>query len=154
MASAWRIVLASEANRAFSGEGSRRYGGRWNSPGVSLVYASEHQSTAILEIFIHNRPFLPDEGHKLFHLEWPDRLTDVFPTKNLPPDWRNIPASRSTKQIGDDWTLKSRSAVLAVPSALVPEETNFLLNPQHRDFRHVRIARPIDFGFDPRLLGR
>jgi RES domain-containing protein len=154
MASAWRIVLSSEAAQAFSGEGSRRYGGRWNSPGVRAVYASEHQSTAALEIFIHSQPFLPDKGYKAFYLEWPDRIAEVFVAKNLPADWRIIPPPRSTMEIGDQWVLEERSAVLAVPSAITPVERNFLLNPAHRDFDQIRIARPIDFTFDPRLIGR
>ena len=88
MLSAWRIVLASEAARAFSGEGSRRYGGRWNSPGKQVVYMSEHQSTAAFEIFIHNRPFLPDEKFKAFYLEWPNSFTEFIRSKDLPADWR------------------------------------------------------------------
>jgi len=154
MLSAWRIVLASEAARAFSGEGSRRYGGRWNSPGARVVYVSEHQSMAAFEIFIHNRPFLPDEKFKAFYLEWPNSFTEFIRSKDLPADWRVTPASRSTTEIGDRWVRERHSAVLAVPSAIAPAETNFLLNPLHRDFHRVHIARPVDFSFDPRLAGR
>ena len=154
MASAWRIVLESEAHEAFSGEGSRRYGGRWNSPNVRVVYVSEHQSTAALEVFIHNRPFSPNEKYKAFHLHWPDRLTEIFPTKKLPPDWRFSPPSRSTMEIGDCWVRERRSAVLAIPSVISPADTNFLLNPDHPDFKRIRITKPIDYDFDVRLLGR
>ncbi len=84
MAAGWRIVLESEAPTAFSGEGAWRYGGRWNSPGVRIIYVSGHQSTAALEVFVHNKPFLPNQKYKAFPLEWPDGLTETFPLKKLP----------------------------------------------------------------------
>jgi len=154
MASAWRIVRASRAKAAFTGEGPWRYGGRWNSPGIHVVYVSEHQSTAALEIFIHRVPFVLDEEYKAFYLEWPDSLTEILPVKKLPADWRISPPSRSTVEIGDRWVLQRRSAVLALPSAISPADTNFLLNPKHPHFKRIRIHPPTDYDFDPRLLGR
>ncbi|SRR5712692_2405053 len=154
MASAWRIVLESEAATAFSGEGAWRYGGRWNSRNVRVIYASEHQSTAALEVFIHNKPFSPNDKYKAFQLEWPDSLTEIFPVKKLPADWRVTPPSRLTMEIGDRWMEERRSAILAVPSAISPADTNFLLNPDHAGFKRVRIHPPIDYDFDSRLLGR
>src|SRR6059036_381133 len=154
MASAWRIVLESEAATAFSGEGAWRYGGRWNSRNVRVIYASEHQSTAALEVFIHNKPFSPNEKYKAFRLEWSDNLTEIFPTKKLPVNWRVTPPPAETKEIGDCWVQERRSAVLALPSAISPADTNFLLNPEHRDFKRIRIAPPVDYDFDSRLLNR
>jgi len=154
MASGWRIVRASRAQAAFTGEGPRRYGGRWNSPGVRVVYISEHQSTAALEVFANRTPFILDEQYKAFHLEWPDSLTEFFPGKELPAKWRLHPPAMETREIGDRWIRERRSAVLAVPSAVSPADTNFLLNPEHPDFKRIRIASPTDFEFDPRLLDR
>jgi RES domain-containing protein len=154
MASAWRIVRASRAKAAFTGEGPSRYGGRWNSPGIHIVYVSEHQSTAALEIFVHRVPFVLDEEYKAFHLEWPDSLTEVLPVAKLPANWRISPPLAETMEIGDRWTQERRSAVLALPSAISPADTNFLLNPKHPDFKRIRIHPPTDFAFDPRLLGR
>ena len=154
MASAWRIVLESEAPTAFSGEGARRYGGRWNSRNVRVVYVSEHQSTAALEVFIHNKPFSPDEKYKAFHLQWPDGLTEIFSLKKLPLNWRVTPPTAETKEVGNRWIQERRTAVLALPSAISPADTNFLLNPEHPDFKRIRIATPIDYEFDSRLLGR
>jgi RES domain-containing protein len=154
MGSAWRIVLESEAATAFSGEGAWRYGGRWNSRNVRIIYASEHQSTAALEVFVHNKPFTPDEKYKAFRLEWPDSLTERFPSEKLPANWRVLPHPVETREIGDRWFQERRSAVLAVPSVISPADTNFLLNPEHRDFKRVRIGAPIDYDFDPRLLNR
>ncbi len=154
MASAWRIVRASRAKTAFTGEGPWQYGGRWNSPGVRVIYVSEHQSTAAFEVFANRVPFVLDEKYRAFRLEWPDNLTEIFPINKLPADWRISPPSRSTMELGDRWVQERRSAVLALPSAISPADTNFLLNPEHPDFKRIRIHPPIDYDFDPRLLGR
>jgi len=154
MASAWRIVRASREKTAFTGEGPWRYGGRWSSPGLHVVYVSQHQSTAALEIFVHRVPFILGEKYKAFHLQWPDSLTETFPVKKLPVNWRISPPPQETQVIGDRWVRERRSAVLALPSVISPADTNFLLNPEHSDFRRIRIVAPIDFDFDPRLLSR
>jgi len=154
MASAWRIVRASRSNTAFTGEGAWRYGGRWNSPGVHVVYVSEHQSTAAFEVFANRVPFILEEKYKAFHLEWPDSLTEIFPIRKLPANWRVTPPPAETMEIGDRWVQERRSAVLALPSAISPADTNFLLNPEHPDFKRIRIHPPINFNFDARLLGR
>jgi RES domain-containing protein len=154
MASAWRIVRANRASVAFTGEGAWRYGGRWNSPGVRVVYVSEHQSTAALEVFANRVPLTLDEKYKAFRLEWPDHLTEIFPGRKLPANWRISPPPAEAKKVGVRWVKENRSAVLALPSAISPADTNFLLNPQHPDFKRIRIAPPVDYAFDPRLLGR
>src|SRR6266516_1424930 len=148
MGSAWRIVVKSEAATAFSGEGAWRYGGRWNSRNVRVIYVSEHQSTAALEVFVHNKPFSPNEKYKAFHLEWPDSLTERFRAKKLPENWRVLPPPRETREIGDCWIGEQRSAVLALPSAISPVDKNFLLNPEHPDFKRIRIASSADYDFD------
>jgi RES domain-containing protein len=152
MATAWRIVRARRAATAFTGEGARLFGGRWSSPGTRVVYVSEHQSTAALETLVHALPAGVEQRYKAFQLEWPDELTEKLSLRKLPADWRASPASRSTMQIGDTWTRERRSAVLAVPSAITPADTNFLLNPEHPDFAQIRVRPAVDFEFDPRLL--
>jgi len=154
MASAWRIVRASREKTAFTGEGPWRYGGRWNSAGVRVIYVSEHQSTAAFEVFANRVPFILEERYKAFNLEWPDHLTEIFPVKKLPPNWRVHPPPIETKEIGNHWVKEQRSVVIALPSAISPDDTNFLLNPEHRDFKRIRIAPPVDYEFDPRLLNR
>jgi RES domain-containing protein len=154
MASAWRIVRASRADTALTGEGPWRYGGRWNSPAVHVVYVSEHQSTAAFEVFANRVPFILEEKYKAFHLEWPDSLTEIFPIRKLPANWRITPPPAETMEIGDRWVQERHSAVLALPSVISPADTNFLLNPEHPDFKRIRIHPPINFDFDPRLLDR
>ena len=154
MPSAWRIVRSARANSAFTGEGARAYGGRWNSRGTAVVYVSEHESLAALELFVHMMPVLPTERYLSFHLEWEDKLTEHFPVKNLPPDWNVEPPTFETMQIGDEWIRRGKSVALAVPSVLSTSEMNFLLNPRHSDFKKVKISKPIEYRFDPRLVNR
>src|SRR5206468_11662906 len=92
MAAGWRIILASEASTAFAGEGARRYGGRWNSPGVRAIYVSEHQSTAAVEVLVNHKPFLLIYRFKAFHLEWPDNIAEVVPAIALPANCRSNPS--------------------------------------------------------------
>ena len=91
MLSAWRIVRAARANSAFTGEGGRVYGGRWNSQGTAVVYVSEHESLAALELFVHTMPISPTERYLSFRLEWEDKMTEYFPLKNLTPHWNAEP---------------------------------------------------------------
>jgi RES domain-containing protein len=154
MACAWRIVRATRIKSAFSGEGARLYGGRWNSRGTTVVYASEHESLAALELFVHMQPVLPTERYLSFRLEWHDKLTERFPLKKLPQYWNAEPPTFDTMQIGDEWVRQERSVALALPSVLSTSEMNFLLNPRHADFKKIKISEPIEHRFDPRLLNR
>jgi RES domain-containing protein len=154
MASAWRIVRASREKTAFTGEGARLSGGRWNSRGTAVIYVSEHESLAALELFVHLTPVSPEDRYRSFRLEWEDKLTEYFAVKNLPANWKAEPATVQTRQIGDDWVHAGKSVALAVPSVLSTSEMNFLLNPNHRDFKKIKISQPIDYRFDSRLLNR
>ena len=95
MPSAWRIVRAARVNSAFTGEGARVYGGRWNSRGTAVIYVSEHESLAALELFVHLTPLSPNDRYLSFRLEWEDKLTEYFPVKNLPANWNAEPPTIS-----------------------------------------------------------
>jgi len=151
MAAGWRLVRQRYAENAFSGEGARRFGGRWNSPGTPIVYTSAHLSLAGLETLVHVQPLTPRDAFIVFRLEWEDRLMEILPESAWPPSWQAEPPGTSSMRIGDRWFREGRSAVLAVPSALIKEEKNYLLNPHHPDFRKVEITRIREFFFDPRL---
>ena len=154
MPSAWRIVRSRRADNAFTGEGARVYGGRWNSRGTALVYVSEHESLAALELFVHTMPLSPTERYLSFRLEWDDKLTEYFPLKNLLPHWNAEPPTFQSMQIGDDWVRRGISVALAVPSVLSTSEMNFLLNPRHSDFKKVKISQAAEYRLDSRLLNR
>jgi len=154
MPSAWRIVRAARAKSAFTGEGARIYGGRWNSRGTAVIYVSEHESLAALELLVHLMPLPPHDRYLSFQLEWEDKLTEHFSAKNLPPNWNAEPPDFETMQIGDEWARAGKSVALAVPSVLSASEMNFLLNPRHADFKKIKISEPIAYRFDSRLLDR
>lgn len=154
MPSAWRIVRAARAESAFTGEGARLYGGRWNSRGTAVIYVSEHESLAALELLVHLTPVPPDDRYLSFRLDWDNKLTDHFPVKNLPTRWNAEPPDVHTMQIGDEWVRIGKSVALAVPSVLSASEINFLLNPKHPDFKKIKISRPVEYRFDSRLLNR
>lgn len=151
MVRAWRIVRAARAADAFTGEGARQFGGRWNSPGTAVVYCSEHQSLAALEILVHLQP-RGSLRFVAFPLEIPDAIITRTEAAVLPPHWRVEPPGAGTMQVGDEWAKGARSAVLAVPSTIIPEETNYLLNPLHPDYPRIALRPAQPFSFDPRLL--
>jgi RES domain-containing protein len=151
MAEAWRIAKAKHALSAFTGEGAAKVGGRWNSRGVPVVYTSGTKALAALETLVHlNPPVLLK--YVAIRIEFDERHILRAAFKDLPSDWRVEPPPNSTKQFGDAWVRAGRSAVLALPSVIVPGEPNFLLNPAHSDFKRISIGTPEEFAFDPRLL--
>ena len=147
-----RLVPAVHATSAFDGEGARLYGGRWNSKGVPVVYASEHQSLAVLELRVHIDTTSMLRPYKLIGFTFEDLLVRTFPFAKLPADWRREPPPPSLQRLGDQWVKSAASPILAVPSAIVPSESNLLLNPKHPDFSRIRISAPVDFSFDLRLF--
>jgi len=149
MPEAWRIVKVKHVATAFSGEGAAKYGGRWNSRGVPVVYASATRSLAALETLVHLNPPVYFQ-YRIIRAEFADELTSTV--SHLPRDWKSQPPSPSTKRLGDVWVRTARSAVLAVPSVIVAGELNYLLNPAHLDFKRIVIGKPERFGFDPRLV--
>jgi RES domain-containing protein len=149
---AWRLVKERQADAAFTGEGARLYGGRWNHRGTTVVYLSGSLSLAALELFVH---LGPDDIHLRlvsFRVEIPQNIQiDIVEPSILPRDWRNEPPPDSTKEIGTRWSESGRAAVLRVPSVITPVESNFLLNPRHSAFERIKIGDPQPFSFDPRM---
>lgn len=145
---AWR--LATALYPPLTGEGARKRGGRWNSPGVPLVYASEHLSLAVLELLVHVESDDLPENLVAFRLELPDDLCER--RADVPSHWLVDPLRRQSRRYGDAWAAERRSVGLVVPSAVVPQESNLLLNPAHPQFGEVRIVDEHPFALDRRLL--
>ncbi len=152
MPEAWRIVKKKHAASAFSGEGAAKTGGRWNSKGLRVVYASSTRSLAALENLVHLNPPVRFK-YVMFRIEFDSGLIERLRPKALPRNWKAEPPPPSTQQIGDGWVRKARSPVLAVPSVIIPHEVNYLINPAHSDFRKIKIGKRQTFAFDSRLLG-
>lgn len=148
----WRLCQERFAPAAFSGEGSRLYGGRWHQAGLPVIYTASSLSLAALEVLVHFDHDLIPAAFTAFAVEIPNtvRLQRLAPRK-LPADWRVLPATEATRDIGARWFRAQKSVALIVPSALIPQEDNILLNPRHPDFAKVRMAPGVPFTFDPRL---
>lgn len=149
----WRIVKARHAERAFDGAGARRTGGRWNSKGVAIVYTAESASLALLEVLVHvgSSSLLP--SYSLIAAVVDDRLVERIGEDDLPGAWRSSPPPPALQLLGDEWIASGRSAVLAVPSVVVPWESNFLLNPAHPGLATIAIEEPRRLDVDERLGG-
>jgi len=151
MLEAWRIVKDKYADTAFTGEGAARTGGRWNTRGLRAVYTSGTRALAILETIVHLNPPMP-LYFKIFRITFNEKLVEELDRARLSNNWRALPAPPSTQFLGDQWLRQGRSAILKLPSIIVPEECNYLLNPIHRDFNQIEIGLPSDFIFDSRLM--
>ncbi len=150
MLTVWRIVTEPHAATAFSGEGARLYGGRWNPKGLAVIYTAQSQSLAALEMLAQDIPLRA--RYVIIPAKVPKQLIEHYNLQRLPPNWRD-PAVRSTLQmIGATWVKTGRSAVLAVPSVIIPSELNYLLNPHHPDFVKIELGQATPFKLDTRLL--
>lgn len=148
---AWRLTTARFAKSAFSGEGARLYGGRWNRKGVPLVYTAASQSLAMLEMLVQDEPLRA--RYVMIEVRIAKGIAiDRIKVEDLPSDWRDITSRGKLQAIGTDWSRRQSAAVLAVPSAVIPAETNYLLNPLHPEFRRIKIGRPQKFETDLRLI--
>lgn len=148
----WRLASARYGDHAFDGEGARLYGGRWNHPGTAMVYCSSTLSLATLEYFVHLEPDLAPPDLVAVAADLPAGLdVEALEIEALPVNWRSYPAPERLRDLGTGWVRSGRTAVLQVPSSVIPHEMNVLLNPAHPDFAkiHLRAAEP--FSFDPRM---
>ncbi len=149
------MILYRIANKMFSndlsGNGARLYGGRWNSQGTPLLYCSEHISLALLEMMIHTRLNDYSITLDLVYINLPDSIApkDILLSK-LKSNWREDTAY--TRFIGDEFARQKKNMVMRIPSAVIPEENNFLINPQHTLFGKLSILQIKSFRPDKRLF--
>ena len=151
MRTLWRVVKRAHAATAFDGKAADRFGGRWNSQGRRAVYASATKSLALLEVIVHLDVGRPLPKLVAFTFEVDPKLVETMTPRRLPRSWRTVDGMRLTQRLGDEWLAAGRMLALAVPSAIVPEESNYLLNPMHPAFAKLKIGPPVPFVLDPRL---
>ena len=155
MTRVFRVLRAAYARTPFDGEGAYRYGGRWSSPGTRLVYTSEHQSLAMLEYFVHLDPEDAPDDLVLATADVPDSVSrERIQARQMPANWRETPAPSGLVQVGDDFVKKAETCLLIVPSALAVNENNWLINPQHSEFRKITLHAPEPLRYDPRMFRR
>ena len=146
----WRICQS--AHPALDGEGARLFGGRWNNPGRALLYTSQNLSLAGLELLAHLDPASAPSDLIALRVEVPENSGLAIPASEFPVGWQDYPAPEWQAELGDLWIQDATSLWLAVPSVLVPEEFNILINPAHPLMGDVHTVETRSFRFDGRLL--
>jgi RES domain-containing protein len=151
VAAVWRIARRRYALDRL-GTGAHDEGGRWNAPGTAVIYAGRTIAIAALEKLVHLAEVVPPDL-VLVRIDLPDNCSTEQPAEvNLPPDWDAVPIAPASMEFGTRWAQDNRSLVLYVPSALVHEEGNAVLNPNHPEFAGVNMAIERDFRYDGRLF--
>ena len=149
----WRL-----ARRAYAldrlGTGARQAGGRWNLVGTAVIYAGKAVGIVVLEGFVHTAGSVPPDL-VLVRIVLPQNASsETAALADLPPGWNMLPPGPASMQFGTRWAQEKRSLALYVPSAIVPEETIAILNPDHPEFRAVRMEIEREFRYDSRMLAR
>jgi len=147
----WRITHKDYAKSAFTGEGAKLFGGRFNSEGIPLVYTSGNLSLAMLEIMVQSNGRDYFKHCVIFYAEIPENLITIPVLNDLPKEWKQIPYGKQSQQFGDAWIKTGSSPVMRVPSVVVPVEYNFLMNPMHPEFSEININETENVSFDTRL---
>lgn len=151
---AYRLLAPRWVESALSGEGARKFGGRWNSVGTAMIYLAGSRALAALETLVHlTTPATRAKPFSMIEVTLPANSIETLSVAALPKDWELSPPAQATMTLGDEWLQSQRSLVLRVPSTLVPGEPNYLLNPQHPAMAEVTASKPVAFSFDPRLVG-
>ena len=136
-----------------TGTGARIYGGRWNHKGISVIYTSENRSLATVEYLVHVPLSMIPVNLAVVCIEIPNRIIPKqFSLTELPSNWRDFPAPPELADLGTHWVLANESLLLRVPSAVVENEFNILINPMHPDIQYLTISHVEEYAFDERLL--
>jgi RES domain-containing protein len=148
----WRLCREPSSPEAFSGEGARRFGGRWNSRGVPMVYASTSLALAVVELFVHLEPGEAPEDLVYLSALLPDgEPTQRLEPDRLPPEWWKDDYE-PLRELGDRWVREGSSLAIEVPSAALRMEWNVLVNPLHPAVGAIRVEKPQAFRFDARMF--
>lgn len=136
-----------------SGKGAALSGNRWNSKGTELIYCADSRALAMAEVAVHLSLAILPKDYVMVDIEIPSYVSIAILSKeDLPANWSSFPHLLDTQRIGDGFVAELKNCVLKVPSAVVPGDFNFLINPYHPDFSAIRIVSQVDFPFDSRLF--
>ena len=148
----WRLTRTTHADEPMTGEGARRFGGRWNHPGIPVIYTSATLSLAVLEFLVNvSSVDLPDDLVSI-RIEVPEDLNQShLLIDDLPRTWRTYLGIEDLREIGTNWVREGKTAVLAVPSVVIPNELNYVINPTHSDVHRLKVVSIEAFALDTRL---
>lgn len=148
----FRLSKIEYAN-SLNGKGAAKYGNRWNSKGVEVIYTAESRALAMSEVIVHLPLFLLPKGYMVSTIEIPNNIkVETVNFTELKVGWNKYPHSNITQKIGDRFILENKKLVLKVPSAIVQGEFNYLINPHHKDFKKIKISSVVRFSFDDRFF--
>lgn len=147
----YRISREPYAND-LSGSGSMLYGGRWNTKGKAALYTAGSIALAMLEVAVHINPNKAPQDFKLVKIQVHSVLIQKVKVEELNLGWRESPPSQFTQDIGDEFLMKKSHFILEVPSVVVPDEYNYIINPSHHEFLNVEIILIEPISFDSRLF--
>ena len=148
----YRLTASRYVATAFSGEGTRRVGGRWTPVGYPVAHTSISIALAVLETLVHVDPSVMP-AHRVIAVDIPEAIpVTATSIADLPDDWRRTPPPSRLRELGKAWLDAGETALLRVPSVIVPEEPNYLINPRHADFLRLVIHPPAPFEIDRRLF--
>jgi len=136
-----------------SGNGAKLYGGRWNAKGTAVVYLTSSRALAVMELLVHLRPEDLQRPYALMTFDVPDDKVLKLAVKDLPKDWQHEERKSSLHRITSDFVAKGVHLLMEVPSVLIEEESNYILNPLHPDAAKVKLVAQRSFNFDQRLKG-
>lgn len=149
----YRIIKTKHISSAWSGFGAEQYGGRWNHPGYAAIYVASSLSLAMLEMLVHLQKSQLMDSYSMLTVDVPDDQIIELDSSSLSQYWKNYPAPDETMDIGDSWLESYSSVALLVPSVIVPEEHNAILNPRHNQLiTYLESAEERPLYFDRRLL--
>lgn len=136
-----------------SGKGAALKGARWNSIGVELIYTAMNRSLAMAEVAVHfSLATMPDD-YVMMTIAIPESIPKKTLTiADLPEDWRDFPHPASTQKIGDTFVQENKYSVLIIPSVVTRGDYNVLINPNHKDFKHIKVTEAVQFPFDKRIF--
>jgi RES domain-containing protein len=146
----YRLTRQVYAND-LSGAGAKAFGGRWNSKGKAMLYLASNRSLAVLEVLVHLSPIIIPDNYCMITVKIPDGV-EILDLSVMPKNWRNSPDDHNLKKIGDKFLSENKSLSLKVPSSIVAEEFNFLINPLHPLASKIKVVSIEPFNFDSRLL--
>lgn len=134
-----------------SGAGAKLYGGRWNDKGVPMVYFADSRAMAVMEVLVHLRPAVIDQDFALAVFEIPDEEVLTIEVKDLPSNWKEETALERLKEIGNQFIKENRYLLAKIPSIILEEEYNMVLNPNHPNAAKVKLVQQRVFRFDKRF---
>jgi RES domain-containing protein len=135
-----------------SGSGARLYGGRWNSVGKAMIYLASSRAMALLEVLVHLSPTIFPQDYCIAEIEVPENNILTMNAQILPANWQDISAPAELKQLGDSFIKQQQYLLMKVPSAILPQEFNYLINPTHTDAAKMKVLSRQPFSFDERLV--